>query len=157
MTSPPLFFRNCAKHFHYQRVRAGQSIAPYSSLSLQQIHSTFVLVRLHVRRILLLQTDSAPVIQCSLKFLRPLSFILNLVHRTNLLPAWTTVSQSSHVTVWHSLSMSTFHFEKVAYMSFLFLASGANAVSKLDALFILTQFRSQTRGETHTSHLASSC
>ena len=95
-------------------------------------------------RILLLQTDSAPVIQHSLKFLRPLSFILNLVktlHRSLVLPGWTSVSQSSHVTVWHSLSMSTFHFEKVAYMRFLFLASEANAVSELDAVFILTQFQ----------------
>jgi len=43
--------------------------------------------------------------------------------------------------------MSTFHFENVAYATFLFFASGADAVPELDALFILTQSY-YTRGET---------
>ncbi len=98
-------------------------------------------------RILLLRIDSAesaPVIQRSLKFLLHTIFVWNLVHTctlhrsyvTNLLLARTSMSRSSHVTVWHSLS--TFHFVNVAYATFLFFASGADASPELDALFILT-------------------
>ena len=46
------------------------------------------------------------------------------------------MSQTSQETVWQSLSMSVFHFVNVAYPTFLFLASGADASPELDALFI---------------------
>ncbi len=119
----------------------GRSIARHRLLSLQQIHRTYIRTCWSDRACSRLQTDSARVIQRSLKLLVPTILVLNSVHTYIEASSQTFACLDlcvavSHVTVWHSLSMST--FVNVAYATSFFYASGADASPELDALFILT-------------------
>ena len=95
-------------------------------------------------RILLVRTDSALRSHRSLTFRLVAILVLNVTHTLHrsfvtmfFLPLISSVSQLSHVTVRHSRSISVFNFWYVAYATFLFLGSGANASLKLWALFML--------------------
>ena len=94
-------------------------------------------------RMLLVHTDSAPRSHGSLKFLLVAILVLNLAHTLHrslvtisFLPL-SSMSQSSHLTVRHSRSISVFHFWYVAYTTFLFLGYGTDASLELWTLFML--------------------
>ena len=101
-----------------------------------------MLVRLSVVRMLVVRTESAPLIHLSLKFFHPITQSLYLVHTqhfsfiTSFTPPSIPVSQSSHVTVWHSLSYCLTHFRCVSCFIFLHLA-GCSLADAARLLFMI--------------------
>ena len=101
-----------------------------------------MLVRLSVVRMLVVCTESAPLIHLSLKFFHPITQSLYLVHTqhfsfvTSFTPPSIPVSQSSHVTVWHSLSYCLTHFRCVSCFIFLHLA-GCSLADAARLLFMI--------------------
>ncbi len=137
----------------------GRSIARHSLLSLQQIHRMYVLVRPRVFSVAnrfgtsnptLAEASPAHNSRLELGTYATCTYIEASSQTFACLDLRVAIS---HVTVWHSLSMSTFHFVNVAYATFFFYASGADSSPELDALFILTGVLEARLETSHLNHI----